>query len=262
MPPALLQYPDVTPALLTKFGPQLQVTRYQEPKSAGSSSFLLGKTIVYNGMKLGNRPMWLNFLALVPSTVLTVLLIAVPFLRFYDQTDFEFLGFIAHPRIWSNRCTVAALLATLANFGVEWNRRNRETDRLAREAQRRIEEEQRKIEEEQRKIEEEQRREKEEQRRIEEEQRRVAQEREARIREEDARKREDRRREEDEARRVAQEREARNREAEARERQISRTRIETRCRIAEIQFQLDRSETHRRNLREMLALLREYGELF
>jgi len=185
--------------------------------------------------------MWLNFLALVPSTVLTVLLIAVPFLRFYDQTDFEFLGFIAHPRIWSNRCTVAAVLGTLANFGVEWNRRNRETDRLAREAQRRIEEEQR---------------------REEDEARRVAQEREARIREEEARKREDRQREEDEARRVAQEREAGNREAEARERQISRTRIETRCRIAEIQFQLDRSETHRRNLREVLALLQEYGELF
>ena len=163
--------------------------------------------------------MWLNFLALVPSTVLTVLLIAVPFLRFYDQTDFEFLGFIAHPRIWSNRCTVAAILATLANFGVEWNRRNRETDRLAREAQRRIEEEQR---------------------REEDEARRVAQEREARKREE----------------------EDRNREAEARERQISRTRIETRCRIAEIQFQLDRSETHRRNLTEVLALLQEYGELF
>ncbi len=163
--------------------------------------------------------MWLNFLALVPSTVLTVLLIAVPFLRFYDQTDFEFLGFIAHPRIWSNRCTVAAILATLANFGVEWNRRNRETNRLAREAERRVEEEQR---------------------REEDEARSVAQEREARKREE----------------------EARNREAEARERQISRTRIETRCRIAEIQFQLDRSETHRRNLTEVLALLQEYGGLF
>ena len=182
-------------------------------------------------MKLANR---LNFLALVPSTVLTVLLIAVPFLRFYDQTDFEFLGFIAHPRIWSNRCTVAAILATLANFGVEWNRRNRETDRLAREAQRRVEEEQR----------------------------RVDQERETRKREEEARIREDQQREEDTARRVAQEREARNREAETRERQISRTRIQTRCRIAEIQFQLDRSETNRRNLREVLALLQEYGELF
>ncbi|MBE9242975.1 hypothetical protein IQ221_18720, partial [Synechocystis salina LEGE 00041] len=64
--------------------------------------------------------MWLNFLALLPATVLTVLLIAIAFLRFYDQTDFEFLGYITQPRQWSNGFTVAALLATLANFGVEW----------------------------------------------------------------------------------------------------------------------------------------------
>ncbi|ANV84723.1 hypothetical protein AWQ21_10225 [Picosynechococcus sp. PCC 7003] len=124
--------------------------------------------------------MWLNFLALLPSTVLTVLLIAIAFLRFYDQTDFEFIGLIANPRQWSNGFTVAALLATLANFGVEWNRRNRETNRLA----------------------------------------------------------------------------------EARERETRRTRIETRCRIAEIQFQLDPSERNRRALREALALLAEYGDLF
>jgi hypothetical protein len=42
--------------------------------------------------------MWLNFLGLVPSTVLTLLLITIAFLRFYDQTDFEFLGLIAHTR--------------------------------------------------------------------------------------------------------------------------------------------------------------------
>ncbi|MBE9242976.1 hypothetical protein IQ221_18725 [Synechocystis salina LEGE 00041] len=131
--------------------------------------------------------MWLNFLALLPATVLTVLLIAIAFLRFYDQTDFEFLGYITQPRQWSNGFTVAALLATLANFGVEWNRRNRETNRLAQEAQRRTEE---------------------------------------------------------------------------RERQIARTRIETRCRIAEIQFQLDPSDGNRRALREALALLAEYGDLF
>jgi uncharacterized protein YlxW (UPF0749 family) len=53
---------------------------------------------------------------------------------------------------------MAALVFALANFGIEWNRRNRETDRMARTEQRRIEEEQRRIEEEQRKIEEEQRR--------------------------------------------------------------------------------------------------------
>ncbi len=160
--------------------------------------------------------MWLNFLALLPSTTLTVLLIAIAFLRFYDQTDFEFLGYIANPRQWSNGFTVAALLATLVNFGVEWNRRNRETNRLA-EA---------------------------EQRRSEDRARTLAREAE-----------EDRRREEELAR-------TENERAEARERETRRTRIETRCRIAEIQFQLDPSEGNRRVLREALALLAEYGDLF
>jgi hypothetical protein len=145
--------------------------------------------------------MWLNFLGLLPSTILTLLLICIAFLRFYDETDFEFLGLIAQPRLWSNEFTVAAILATLANFGVEWNRRNRETDRMAQEAQRRSEEKQRRAEEEQRR-------------------------------------------------------------SEERERTVSRTRIETRCRIAEIQFQLDPSEPNRRALRSALALLAEYGELF
>ena len=65
--------------------------------------------------------------------------------RFYDQTDFTFLGIISDPRIWSNRLTVAAILATLANFGFEWNRRNRETNRLAREEQRLAREESRRV---------------------------------------------------------------------------------------------------------------------
>ena len=82
---------------------------------------------------------------------------------------------------------MAAFLATLANFGVEWNRRNRETDRLAQEKQRRN---------------------------------------------------------------------------EAREREARRARIETRCRIAEIRFQLDPSEVNRQVLRSALALLAEYGDLF
>ncbi|WP_298616966.1 hypothetical protein, partial [uncultured Thermosynechococcus sp.] len=64
----------------------------------------------------------------------------------------------AHPRIWSNRLTVAALLVAVVNLGVEWNRRNRETDRLARAEAQRIAEEQRRIAEEQRRIIEEQRR--------------------------------------------------------------------------------------------------------
>ncbi len=184
--------------------------------------------------------MWLNFLGLLPSTVLTLLLIAIAFLRFYDQTDFEFLGIIAEPRIWSNRCTVAALLATLANFGVEWNRRNRETNRLVEEAQRRAEEVQRRAEEVQRRAEE-------EQRRIEAEERRMAQERAA----------ESRRAEEEQRRLEEEQRRARTEEYAAR-----RTRIETRCRIAEIEFQLDPSESNRRKLKVALAVLTEYGDLF
>ena len=174
--------------------------------------------------------MWLNFLGLLPSTILTLLLICIAFLRFYDETDFEFLGLIAQPRLWSNELTVAAILATLANFGVEWNRRNRETDRMAQEAQRRSEEEQR---------------------RNEAEERRVAQER-----------ADESRRTEERERRAAQERADRDRKAEERERTAGRTRIQTRCRIAEIQFQLDPSEPNRRALKTALSLLAEYGELF
>ncbi len=88
---------------------------------------------------------WVNLLALLPNTLLTILVISIAFLRFYDQTDFTLLGYLAHPRIWSNRLTVAALLVAVVNLGVEWNRRNRETDRLARAEAQRIAEEQRRI---------------------------------------------------------------------------------------------------------------------
>jgi hypothetical protein len=80
-------------------------------------------------MKLFSRQVWINFLGLLPGSLVTVLAIAVAFLRFYDQQDFQYLGIIDQPQLWSNRLTVAALLAALANFGVEWNRRNREGDR-------------------------------------------------------------------------------------------------------------------------------------
>jgi hypothetical protein len=80
-------------------------------------------------MGLINRQVWINFLGLLPGSLVTVLAIAVAFLRFYDQQDFQFLSVVAQPQLWSNRLTVAALLAALANFGVEWNRRNREGDR-------------------------------------------------------------------------------------------------------------------------------------
>ncbi|MFZ4678389.1 MAG: hypothetical protein ACOYM4_22315 [Nodosilinea sp.] len=91
---------------------------------------------------------WINFLALLPATIP----ISIAFLRFYNEQDFTVLRLIANPRIWSNRLTVAALLAAVANFGIvgrspceAWDRRNRETNRLAAEAQRRVEEEQRRV---------------------------------------------------------------------------------------------------------------------
>jgi hypothetical protein len=98
-------------------------------------------------MNVFRRESWLNFLVLLPSTILTILVISIAFLRFYDERDFQLLGYVAYPRVWSNRFTVAALMAALVNFGVEWNRRNRETDRRVEEEQRRVEEEQRRVEE-------------------------------------------------------------------------------------------------------------------
>ncbi|UZQ54379.1 hypothetical protein OOK60_18210 [Trichothermofontia sichuanensis B231] len=89
-------------------------------------------------MVQSHRQIWLNFLALLPGTALTVLTIAVAFLRFYDEQDFHFLQLVTHPRAWSNRLTVAALLVALANFGVEWHSRNREADRRIAEEQRRV----------------------------------------------------------------------------------------------------------------------------
>jgi len=91
-------------------------------------------------MESSNRQIWLNFLSLLPGTTLTLLTIAVAFLRFYDEQDFGFFERINEPRVWSNRLTVAALVVALVNFGFEWDRRNRETDRLVEEEQRRAEE--------------------------------------------------------------------------------------------------------------------------
>ena len=78
---------------------------------------------------------WVNLLTLLPGTSLTLLTIAVAFLRFYNEEDFRFLGYLAQPRIWSNRLTVAALLVAVVNFGVEWNLRNCLKTRFANERQ-------------------------------------------------------------------------------------------------------------------------------
>ncbi|NCJ05727.1 hypothetical protein GS597_04215 [Synechococcales cyanobacterium C] len=89
---------------------------------------------------------WINFLALLPSTSLTLLIISIAFLRFYDETDFLILGQLTSPRLWSNRLTLAAIVVAVVNLGVEWNRRNRETDRLDRAEGQRAEDERRRRE--------------------------------------------------------------------------------------------------------------------
>lgn len=96
-------------------------------------------------MKVSTRRVWINFLALVPGTTLTLLTIAVAFLRFYDEQDFTILGQITQPRLWSNRLTGAPLLVAVVNFGVEWNRRNRETNRLAEAGEKETEAREREI---------------------------------------------------------------------------------------------------------------------
>ena len=90
-------------------------------------------------MNLSRYQPWVNLLTLLPGTSLTLLTIAVAFLRFYNEQDFHFLGYLTQPRVWSNRLTVAALVVAVVNFCVEWNLRNRETNRLAQEEQRRSE---------------------------------------------------------------------------------------------------------------------------
>ena len=93
---------------------------------------------------------WVNLLTLLPGTSLTLLTIAVAFLRFYNEQDFRLLGYLTEPRVWSNRLTVAARPVAVVNFGVvgrspcaAWNLRNRERNRLAEEEQRRAEERER-----------------------------------------------------------------------------------------------------------------------
>ncbi|PNW62805.1 UNVERIFIED_CONTAM: hypothetical protein BEN50_04260 [Euhalothece sp. KZN 001] len=175
-------------------------------------------------MKLSLGQVWLNFLSLFPGTLLTILTIAVAFLRFYDEQDFTILGQITEPRLWSNRLTVAALLVAVVNFGVEWNRRNRETNRLAEEDLRRSEEARRRSEEAARA----------ENERIERRYREIQRDRAAD--------------------------EERNRAAEERERAARRARIQNRWAILQIRYQLEASEQSRRALSDFLAFLQEYGE--
>ena len=175
-------------------------------------------------MNLSRYQPWVNLLTLLPGTSLTLLTIAVAFLRFYNEEDFRFLGYLAQPRVWSNRLTVAALVVAVVNFGVEWNLRNRETNRLAREEQRRGEEEQRRSEEERR------------------------------------RTQEDRRRGEAAARAENERAEERNRAGEERERAARRARIQNRWIVLQVQHQITPGEDTRSALADFVAFLQEYGE--
>ena len=165
--------------------------------------------------------LWLNFLSLLPGTLLTILTIAVAFLRFYDEQDFTLLRQIPNPRLWSNRLTVAALLVAMVNFGVEWNRRNRETNRLAEAGEKEAQAREREIQRD---------------RTADRERNRAAEERERADRE-------------------------RNRAAEERERTARRARIQNRGVILQIRYQLQPSAPNRRALSDFLAFLQEYGEL-
>jgi hypothetical protein len=167
---------------------------------------------------------WVNFLSLVPGTSLTILVISIAFLRFYDETDFLILGQLANPRVWSNRLTVAAIVVALVNFGFEWNDRNRERNRLAEEIEFRVRQENFITAEEQRRAEEEQRR------------------------------------SEDHARAEEARARAENERAEAREQTARRTRIETERDIALLSFLVDPSEQNQQTLRRVLDFLREYRE--
>ena len=168
-----------------------------------------------------NRTAWINFLALLPATSFNLLVVSIAFLRFYDETDFTFLGYVANLRQWSNRLTVAALVVALVNFCVEWNRRNREASRLARTetqaaadraaaVQRRVEEEQRRVEEEQRRAE--------------------------------------------ESARAANER------AEEAERATRRARVEVERDLAFLSFLADLSDENRRKLTQTIAVLGQYRD--
>ncbi len=95
---------------------------------------------------------WVNFLSLLPGTIVTVLVINVAFLRFYDPTDLIDIWPLHTSRGWSTLLTLAAILAALVNFGVEWYRRNREGDRRAEEIQRRAEEAERRSRDEARRV--------------------------------------------------------------------------------------------------------------
>ncbi|NMF82625.1 hypothetical protein E1H13_04565 [Nodosilinea sp. P-1105] len=172
-------------------------------------------------MELFRRQTWINFLSLLPATSFSLLVVSIAFLRFYDAADFTLLGYVTHPRQWSNRLTVAALVVALVNFCVEWDRRNRETSRLASAEAQAAADRAAAV----------QRRAEEEQRRAEEEQRRA-----------------------EESSRAADER------AEERERAARRARVEVERDLAFLSFLADPSDENRRKLTQTIAVLDQYRD--
>jgi cell division protein FtsB len=179
-------------------------------------------------MEPSNRRIWLNFLSLLPGTTLTLLTIAVAFLRFYDERDFRILELIGQPRVWSNRLTVAAALVRWLTFALSGTVEIERQAALQEQRHRQQLIEQQQYNEELRKSNEELRKSNE---RVEEEQRRA---------EESAR--------------------AANERAEERERATRRARVEVERDLALLSFLADPSDDNRRKLTQTIAVLDQYRD--
>ena len=171
----------------------------------------------------------MSFLALLRRTLTTFLFALAALLRFYGNTDTEFLHLTSLD--WSLLAFSLGSAALVANLGLEWNA-GRRSRAQAEDERLRAEEERLRAEEERLRAEEE------------------------RLR---ARERETRRDDlADEERRKADR--ERNRATEERERAARRARIQNRWIILQVQHQLAPREESRSALADFVAFLQEYGE--
>lgn len=104
-------------------------------------------------MELFKRQVWINFLGLLPGSLVTVLVIAIAFLRFYGEQDFQFLSIVASPSsgatdsLWQPswlHWLISALSGTVEI--ARGTLREREGNREAEERDRRVEETEREAE--------------------------------------------------------------------------------------------------------------------
>nr|WP_238718231.1 hypothetical protein [Petrachloros mirabilis] len=126
-------------------------------------------------------------------------------------------------------------MVAVVNLGIEWNRRNRETDRLDEAEADRAKAERRRVEDDRRRVEDEKRRAEDEKRRAEE-------------------------RREDQARAEAERAEEKQRRVEESEQAARRARIEVERDLALLSFLVDPSEQNRDVLTQTIALLSEYRD--